>query len=92
MCALTSYAGMYTKGRLSVHRKNEFRKRTANTGRRGRCTVTVSNSFPLSIPITEVNLLRVSLPKEYFFNNKLKTLDLLKDKIKSSFILPEGLC
>ena len=80
---------MYRKGQLSVHRKNEFCKRRAE--RRGICTVTLSNSFPVSIPITKVNLFRVSLPKEYFFNIKLKILDMLKDRIKSSFILPEGL-
>ena len=77
------------KGRLSVHRKNEFRKRRAE--RRGIYTVTLSNSFPIPIPTTKVNLFTISLPKEHFFNIKLKTLDMLKDKINSSFILPEGL-
>ena len=84
------YTVMYKKGRLEVHRKNEFRKRRAE--RRGICTVTVSQSYPISIPINKVNLFRMSIPKEYFFNIKLKTLDLLKDNIQCSCILPEGLC
>ena len=91
MCGvvLCAHTGMYKKGRLSVHRKNEFRKRRAE--KRGICTVTVSHSFPISIPTAEVSLFRISLPKEYFFNVRLKTLDSLKEKIKSNFILPEGL-
>ena len=51
---------MYREGRLSVHRKNEFRKRRAK--KRG-YAVTVKEILPLiSIPLHQVMALKISIP------------------------------
>ena len=55
-----SFIGMPRKFRLSVHRKNEFRKRGAEC-------VAASNqeddhTLPVSIPLESISVLKVSLP------------------------------
>lgn len=72
---------MYRKGRLSVHRKNEFRKHRAE--KKGSCTVTITHLFPVSVPKADISLFKISIPKEYYLNVILKSLDNYSYQTKS---------
>ena len=87
-------ADMYRKGRLSVHRKNEFRKRMAE--KRASCTVTITHHLPVCIPKTaDISIFKISISKEYYLNVTLKSLDSLKRKMeavmKALSVVPAGL-
>ena len=81
-------ADMYRKGRLSVYRKNEFRKRRAE--KRGSSTITITH-FPVSIPMADISIFKISISKEYYLNVMLKSLDSLKKKMEASSVVPAGL-
>ena len=79
---------MHRKNRLSFRRKNEFRKRRKE--RRGLCSVNITKVLPISIPKAEICLFKLSIPKEYYNNIHLKTIDSLKEKVEASFTFPQG--
>ena len=55
---------MGRKLRLSVHRKNEFRKKQA---KKQRYTVTVRESLPISLTLDKVTVLKISIPKDMLY-------------------------
>jgi len=58
--------------------------------KRGSCTVTITHLFPVSIPKADISLFKVSIPKEYYLNVIVRSLDSLKRKIEASCV-PAGL-
>lgn len=70
---------MPRKFRLSVHRKNEFRKK-----RESKC---VTQQDPEPAPPT----LMISIPKEAFYNAPAPSLLQLNERVKKMQILPEGM-
>ena len=76
---------MYRKLRLSVHRKNEFRKK--RTAKRG-CTMKVTRSFPISLPLDLVSVLKVSIPKQVML--LVSSLNDVRHKLQIIPILPAG--
>ena len=83
-----SFIGMPRKFRLSVHRKNEFRKRHAEC-------VAASNqeddhTLPVSIPLESVSVLKVSLPREMYLEAPISTISQLQRRLKALPVLPQG--
>ena len=83
-----SFIGMSRKFRLSVHRKNEFRKRHAEC-------VAASNqeddhTLPVSIPLESVSVLKVSLPREMYLEAPISTISQLQRRLKALPVLPQG--
>ena len=50
----------------------------------------ITHVLPVSIPKYKIHLFKLSIPKEYYDNVRLKTLDSLKEKIVTSFTFPKG--
>ena len=91
---------MPRKLRLSVYRKNEFRKQ-----RHQALTVesipippaelalqsSTSNSFPVSIPHNNLSVLRVSIPQDIYLEAPVWTPVLLDRRLKIVSVLPAGI-
>ena len=77
---------MGRKLRLSVHRKNEFRKKPAE--KRG-YTVTVRQSLPISLPLDKVMVLKISIQKDMLL---LSSINELGRRIQTMAVIPNGEC
>ena len=63
---------MGRKLRLSVHRKNEFRKKRAK--KRG-YIVTVRPSLPISLPLENFTVLKISIPLDKLLVSSINELE-----------------
>ena len=84
---------MPRKFRLSVHRKNEYRKardRTVSVQHVSVAPVAVSVASDQSIPSKSVEELKVSVPIDMVYDFELSTVAKLKDRLETLSSLPHG--
>ena len=74
--------------RLSVQPKNLFRKLRAQ---RSGYTVTISQSFPVSIALETVSVLKMSISKEVYMGTPAENLATLQHRLGVDSILPQGM-
>ena len=75
---------MGRKLRLSVHRKNEFRKKQA---KKQRYTVTVRESLPISLTLDKVTVLKISIPKDMLL---VSSINELSCRLQTMAVVPKG--
>ena len=73
---------MPRKFRLSVHRKNEFRKKRANK--------IAAKQDPQPVPQLVPQLPMISIAKEVYYNAPVPSLFQLKEQVQKTQILPQG--
>ena len=79
------FVGMPRKFRLSVHRKNEFRKCPAK-----RIDQESDPALLVSIPSKSVSVLKVALPLEIYLQTPVSTISQLQQRWKVMPVLPHG--
>ena len=76
---------MYREGRLSVHRRNKFRKRRAE--KRGYAVIVNEILPPIRILLHQVMALKISIPKDILL---VSTIDELRCKLQTTAVVPKG--
>lgn len=83
--SLAFCVGMPRKFRLSVHRKNEFRKRRAERAVTAACSSESVHTLPVSIPLESL-----LLPAKMYLKAPVLTLTQLQQRLKALPVLPQG--
>ena len=84
---MSLYSGMYRKGRLSVKRKNECRKRRAVL----QSLAVARDPLPISIPRQVMSVFPLSFSSAVFLDARVTSKDHLKGRLKAVSFLPKGL-